>query len=114
MQLEELNDSELWEIARTTLSGAWCRPIRLKRSVARERVIYLIESGQKPESTEEYIDPKGMDSRSKLEVWVKKNWSGINSQLPCTGPLRGQCTQYPCPEGRHMRCYADAKPYLDL
>lgn len=114
MQLEELNDTELWELARTTLSSAWGRPIRLKQAVPRERVIALIESGERPALEEEYIDPQGHDSRTRLEIWVGKNWAMVNSQLPCTGPLRGKCTKYACPDGRHLNCYAAAEPHMRL
>lgn len=109
VQLDELNDTELWEIARMQLSSAWRRPIRLYRHVSRERVIHLIESNELPRPEEILLE-----SRLKLELWVTKNWEMVNSQLPCVGPLRGKCTMYPCPEGRHFTCYASALPHFKL
>ncbi len=109
VQLDELNDTELWEIARMQLTSAWRRPIRLFRHLLRERVIYLIESNEQPRPEEILLE-----SRLKLETWVAKNWEMVNSQLPCVGPGRGKCTTYPCPEGRHLTCYASAQPHFKL
>jgi len=38
----------------------------------------------------------------------------VNSQLPCSGPQKGHCTVYACPEGRHLTCYMNAKPHFAL
>lgn len=107
MQLDDLNDTELWELARMGLSAAWRRPIRLLRSLPRERVIYLVESGAQPDPSEIILE-----SRVKLEQWIARNWEMVNSQLPCTGPDRGKCTKYPCPEGRHLSCYSAAADHI--
>ncbi len=107
--LEELNDSELWELARMQLTASWRRPIRLGRWVPRERTIYLIESNEQPRPDEILLD-----SRSQLESWIVKNWEMVNSQLPCSGQQKGHCTVYPCAEGRHLACYARALPHLKL
>jgi hypothetical protein len=107
MHLDELNDTELWEIARLQLSSAWCKPIRLSRNVPRERVMYLIEANQPPEPREVLIE-----TRLRLQQWVKKNWDLVNSQLPCQGPDRGKCTEYACPEGRHLTCFKSAAPHF--
>lgn len=107
--LDELNDTELWEIARMQLTAAWSRPIRLSRAVSRERVIYLIESNEQPRPEEILLE-----SRRKLEEWVTKNWDSVNSQIPCSGPLKGKCTRHSCPEGRHLTCYASALPHMKL
>lgn len=107
MQLDELNDTELWELARLELSGTWRRTIRLHRSLPRERVIYLIESGSLPQQHEML-----MESRMKLEEWIGRNWEMVNSQLPCSGPDRGKCTRYACPEGRHLSCYSAAADHI--
>lgn len=101
MQLEELNDTELWEIARLQLSANCRRPVRLSRSVSRERVIELILTAQEPDPREELIE-----SRVRLEKWIAKNWVSVNSQLPCHGKDRGKCTIFACPEGRHLLCYS--------
>lgn len=107
MQLDELNDTELWEVARLELSSAWRRPIRLLRSLPRERVMRLIEAGAQPHPSEELIE-----SRLKLEQWVDRNREQVLSQLPCSGADRGKCTKYPCPDGRHLACYAAAADHI--
>lgn len=109
VQLDELNDTELWEMARTQLSSAWRRPIRLYRWVSRERVIHLIEANEQP-----HPDEILLESRLKLEQWVAKNWDLVNSQLPCSGTLKGRCTLYPCTEGRHLTCYESARKHFAL
>lgn len=107
--LQDLNDTELWELARLELTSSWRRPIRFKRSVPRETVIYFIETGGQPDPSLLY-----MESRAELQDWISKNWMMVNSQLPCTGPQKGQCTIYGCPEGRHLTCYTNAKPHFGL
>jgi hypothetical protein len=107
MQLDELNDTELWELARMELSAAWRRPIRLRRSLPREAVIQLIESGAPP-----HLPDVLLESREKLEQWIVRNWEMVNSQLPCSGPDRGKCTRYACPEGRHLSCYSAAAIHM--
>jgi len=109
VSLDELNDTELWELVRMQLSAAWLRPVRLSRAVSRERVIYLIESNEQP-LPEEIL----LESRQKLENWVAKNWDKVVSQIPCSGVLKGKCTKYACPEGRHLTCYASALPHMKL
>lgn len=104
---DELNDTELWEMARVQLTGAWGRPIRLKRSLPRERVIELIENNLQP-ATEEMV----LETRFRLEQWVAKNWEGVNSQLPCRGLNRGKCTVFPCPDGRHFACFLEAREHM--
>lgn len=108
MQLDDLNDTELWELARMGLSGTYRQPIRLRRSLPRERIIYLIESREMPQPNEVLLE-----SRLKLQQWVYRNWESVNSQLPCTGPDRGQCTKYDCPEGRHLSCYSSAAVHIE-
>lgn len=91
------------------LSSSWNRQIRLRRSVSRERVIQLINASALP-----HPDELLLESRLKLELWIAKNWEMVNSQLPCSGALRGKCTAYPCPDGRHLSCYAAAQPHFGL
>jgi len=109
IDLQDLNDTELWELARLELSSAWSRPMRLKRSVPRETVIYFIETANPPDDSFLY-----MESRAELQDWILKNWMMVNSQLPCSGPQKGHCTVYACPEGRHLTCYMNAKPHFAL
>jgi hypothetical protein len=107
--LEELNDTELWDLARMQMSAAWRRAIRFSRSVPRERIIMYIETGVPP-----HPDDVLLESRFRLQQWVDKNWVMVNSQLPCAGALRGKCTIYPCAEGRHLSCYEKARPHFQL
>lgn len=109
VELDELNDSELWELARLSLSAAWQRPIRFRRSMPRERVIQCIETGMCPSPEELYLE-----SRQELERWIQKSWTMVNSQLPCSGPLKGRCTAYSCSEPRHLACYESARPHFKL
>ena len=103
--LEQLNLSELLQI----LNNAGHGRLRLRRSVSKDRLIYLIRTGETPKDEEISMTSK---TRSKLQGWIEGNWDGIGSQLPCTGPRRGQCTVYPCTEGRHLDCYLSAKKHM--
>lgn len=109
VDLDELNDTELWELARQQMSAAWRRPVRLSRSAPREYVVRAIESGEPPHPPYELIE-----SRVKLQQWIEKRWDMVNSQIPCVGPQRGKCAVYPCPEGRHLSCYAAAEPHFAI
>src|SRR3954470_14115091 len=97
VELDDLNDTELWELARQQISASWRRPVRLSRSAPREYVLHLVESGEIPQPSHELIE-----SRARLQEWIEKRWEMVNSQLPCTGPQRGKCKVYPCSEGRHL------------
>lgn len=44
-------------------------------------------------------------TRRRLEKWLNENWAWAQGQLPCSGPGRGKCSTYPCPEGQHVDCY---------
>ncbi len=109
MQLEDLNDSELWEMARLQILASWGITSRLKRGLSRDRVIAIIEGNLAPHASE-----MAMDTRLKLQEWIAKSWEMVNSQLPCTGKDRGKCSIYECPEGRHLRCYEAAQPHFAL
>lgn len=103
--LEWLNRSELLQI----LSREEYGYLRLRASVPKERLIHLI-STKEPPSPDELA--KTTETRQRLQSWIQKNWDQINSQLPCSGELRGKCTVYPCSEGRHLDCYLSAKKYM--
>lgn len=107
--LDELNDTELWELARMQLTASWSRPIRLIRSLPRERVFWYIETGALP-AQEDFL----LETRDKLQTWITKRWDMVNSQLPCAGVNKGKCTIYPCAEGRHLSCYEKARPHFRL
>lgn len=83
----------------------------MKRSVTKERLIELQENGGMP--LPEEISPT-TDSRKRLQLYVEKNWNGIQSQLPCKGADRGRCTIYPCPEGRHIDCLLSAASHMNI
>jgi hypothetical protein len=103
--LENLNKTELIQILGNSGHGN----LRLRKSVKQERLIYLIRTGEQPNEEE---TAGTVATRKRLQEWIEKSWSRIGSQLPCSGPLRGMCTSYPCSEGRHIECYLSAKDYL--
>lgn len=104
-QLHMLNMTELAQLIRRHTG------LVVKRSVPKERLIQLLEDGGLP--TAEEISPT-TDSRKRLQLYIEKNWMGIQSQLPCKGENRGRCTIYPCPEGRHVDCLISATPHMNV
>lgn len=104
-ELNTLNDTELAYTIRSRTG------VVVKRSVGKARLIQLVQTGEMP--LPEEIAPSTA-TRSKLQLYIEKNWSGINSQLPCKGENRGKCTIYPCPEGRHADCLLAAAPHMKL
>lgn len=82
----------------------------IARSVGKDRMIQILH-GQSPEPHEL---SKTDDTRKKLQIYIEKNWAGIQSQLPCKGENRGRCTIYPCPEARHVDCLMAAGPHLKM
>lgn len=113
--LEHLNTSELLDIIRrdprarrdveAPVYGCW----RLRRSLPREVLIEIIQTGRYPEVEELAAT---VDSRKRLEDWIQQNFVLIESQLPCTGSDRGKCTRYPCSEGRHLDCFISARKHF--
>lgn len=101
--LRELNTTELLAIIRQQTG------LVVKRSVPKDRLIQLVEEGTKP-AQEELSGTNG--TRRILQLFIEKNWSWINSQLPCKGPNRGKCTVYQCPEGRHLDCYGANREHI--
>ena len=101
--LETLNKTELLELCRRQGYGF------LKKTTPQDKLISLMENGGVP-------DPEDISmttaSRQKLEDFVREFWDRINSQLPCHGPLKGQCTKYGCSEGRHADCLMSARPNM--
>ena len=100
--LEHLNKTELIQL----LGNGGHGHLRLKESTSEERLIELIRSGGQPRKEEIAGTEK---TRKRLQDWVERSWTQIASQLPCSGPLRGMCTRYPCSEGRHIECYISAR-----
>lgn len=96
MDPNALNSTELAAIIRQR-SG-----LIVKRCVSHERLVELVTTGQAPNPDEVAGTAK---TREVLQSFIEKQWTFINSQLPCTGPTRGKCTIHPCPEGRHVDCY---------
>src|SRR5512139_4145193 len=103
--LHMLNVTELAQLLRRHTG------LVVKRSVPKERLIQLLEDGGHP--TAEEVSPT-TDSRKRLQLYIEKNWMGIQSQLPCKGENRGRCTIYPCPEGRHVDCLLSASSHMRL
>lgn len=103
--LTQMNETELALLARSQTG------LVVKRSVGKERLIQLQEYGGRPEEHE--VSPTN-ESRKRLQLYIEKNWTGIQSQLPCKGENRGRCTIYPCPEGRHIDCLISATPHMKL
>jgi hypothetical protein len=101
--LEQFNTTELIEIIRRH------HGVVPRRSLSKERLIELVETGAKP-SQEELAQT--MQSRVRLQTFIEKNWVMVGSQLPCSGPNKGKCTIYPCPEARHIDCYTSAAPHI--
>ncbi len=103
--LEYMNRTELLQI----LSGEQYGYLRLRATVPKDRLIYLIQSKEQPRPEEV---AQTTDTRRKLQMWIDQNKTQIESQLPCSGPNRGKCTVYPCSEGKHLDCYLSAQKYM--
>lgn len=101
--LDQFNITELVEIIRKQ------HGVVVKRSVGKDRLIELVETGAVPQKEELALT---MLSRVKLQTFIQKNWAMVGSQLPCNGPNKGKCTIYPCPEARHVDCYLRAEPHI--
>lgn len=107
VDLNALNNSELAHLIRRQTG------LVVKRSVSRERLIQILEYGASYGPTPDEVSPT-QETRRKLQVYIEKNWVGIQSQLPCKGENKGRCTIYGCPEGRHVDCYNSALPHMKL
>lgn len=103
--LHLLNETELAQLIRSQMGMV------VVRAVGRDRMIEILEHCYQPGPHEL---SKTDDSRKRLQLYVEKNWTGIQSQLPCKGDNRGRCTIYPCPEGRHIDCLLAAGPHLKM
>lgn len=101
--VEQYNRTELVEIVRRRTQ------IVVRHSLPLERLQHLAITGEQP--TESEI-AGSMRTRVSLQQFISKNWLAINSQLPCSGQLKGQCTIYPCSEGRHATCFMSVPPHL--
>ncbi len=103
--LHTLNTTELAYVIRRQTG------LVVKRSVSKERLIQLLEDGGIPTAEEVSATT---ESRRHLQLYIEKNWTGIQSQLPCKGENRGRCTVYGCPEGRHVDCLLSATPHMKV
>lgn len=119
VDLSLLNETELTQLIRSQTG------VIVARSIGRDRMIEMMTYGYKPDSGgtrlvgDENIEfssefSKTNDSRKRLQLYIEKNWNGIQSQLPCKGENRGRCTIYPCSEGRHVDCLLAAGPHLKM
>lgn len=108
--LNLLNETELSQLIRRQTG------VIVARSIGKDRMIGILESvyrdGYGGMMTNEYS--KTNESRQKLQLFIEKNWNGIQSQLPCKGENRGRCTIYPCSEGRHVDCLLAAGPHMKV
>ncbi len=103
--LHALNETELTQLIRRQTG------VIVAKSIGRVRMIDLLENGGVPNPNEVSATN---ESRKRLQLYFEKNWTGIQSQLPCKGDNRGRCTIYPCPEGRHVDCLLAAGPHLKI
>ncbi len=117
--LHLLNETELTQLIRRQTG------VIVARSIGKDRMIEILQNGYVPDPggyrqigdemvdiTSEYA--KTNESRKKLQLFIEKNWNGIQSQLPCKGENRGRCTIYPCSEGRHVDCLLAAGPHMKV
>lgn len=105
VDLSFLNETELCQRIRSQTG------VIVARAIGRDRMVELLHNNWVPEDTEV---SKTNDSRKRLQLYVAKNWVGIQSQLPCKGENKGHCTIYPCSEGRHVDCLLAAGPHLKI
>lgn len=121
IDLNFLNDTELAQLIRQSTG------VIVARSAGADRMIELLEHNEIPDQgglRQVGVDNTGVefqnetsdtnDSRKRLQLYIEKNWNGIQSQLPCKGENRGRCTIYPCSEGRHVDCLIAAGPHLKI
>lgn len=94
-------DEILWSCNETELLWMARRqglpPVR--RGLPKADLIAIV-SGEREAREDEVAGTK--HSRLSLQVFINKNWGRVSSQLP---GCNGQCTTYPCSEGRHMACF---------
>jgi hypothetical protein len=114
--LHLLNETELAQLIRRQTG------VVIARSVGRDCMLDILENNWIPDPNV-FLDGQGEipsevsktdESRKKLQLYIEKNWNGIQSQLPCKGENRGRCTVYPCPEARHVDCLLAAGPHLKV
>lgn len=98
-----LNVTELTQLLRQRTG--WV----VKSTLSKERLASFLY-GQAQPTAEDLADTT--KTRHSLQVFIEKNRSLFDSQLPCKGENRGCCTIYPCPEGRHVDCFLAAGPHI--
>lgn len=95
--LDQVNTTELLQMLLQQ------RGFRLRRAVPRGRLIELLsDPTAHPPHPEEWSGT--VESRKELQDMIALYWEQVNSQLPCVGETRGQCTAHPCSDGRHIEC----------
>lgn len=92
--LNSCNETELLDMARRQGLGV------LRRGIPFPELVAIIKGEVLPRP--EYVSGT-MHTRRILQEYVSKNIERIRSQLP---GCNGQCTTYPCSEGRHALCFA--------
>lgn len=83
----------------------------VRRSLPIERLWELTSQGAAAAPRDDELSATN-GTRVTLERFITNNWVRINSQLPCSGELKGKCTVYPCSEGRHLACFTSVPPHL--
>jgi hypothetical protein len=94
-QFEELNSSELAELARKKFG-------RREGSLNRTSLLKIL-SGEKIAPTKEE------ETRKKLQIFVGENWEAIQTNIPCSSSVNaGKCTKHNCSTVQHIECYKGA------
>lgn len=103
IDLRLLNITELTQLLRQ--STGWV----VRASVSKERLASFLYGFEQPTAEDLAESTK---TRISLQVFIEKNRTVFDSQLPCKGENKGRCTIYPCPEGRHADCFLAAGPHI--
>src|SRR3954470_21072353 len=78
---------------------------RLRRGMRKEELVAIV-SGEVPVRPEHLSETT--ETRRRLQNFINKNWGQLRSQLP---GCNGQCSSYPCTEGKHCLCLYPNKNY---
>jgi hypothetical protein len=94
-------DEILWQCNESELVGmARKQGLPLLRRGLPQADLISIVSGMREPREDELAGT--IHSRVSLQLFINQNWGRVSSQLP---GCNGQCTTYPCSEGRHVACF---------
>jgi outer membrane protein assembly factor BamA len=98
VDLQDLNKSELIELIKQQTGR------RISPSLSNEELIAIANTGEiKGISATE-------STRKRLQVFIDKNKTLYQANLPCLGQLNeGKCTIFKCSEMRHTDCWNNLK-----